>query len=43
MHSHLKISWDYDTVMIQDRMTPVVKKGDHVIIISQKTEGVPYS
>lgn len=29
MHSHFRISWDYDTVMIKGRMTPVVK-GDHV-------------
>lgn len=28
MHSHFRISWDYDTVIIKGRMTPVVK-GDH--------------
>lgn len=43
MHSHFKISWNYDTLMIKGRMTPVVKKEGHVINVSQKTEGVPYS
>lgn len=36
--SHFRISWDYDTVMIKGRMTPVVK-GDHVINTVQKTRG----
>lgn len=40
MHSHFRISWDYDTVMLKGRRTPVVKKGDCVRNVSQKTKGV---
>lgn len=44
MHSHFRISWAYDTVMmIKGRMTPVLKKGGHVISISQKTKRALYS
>lgn len=43
MHSHFRISWDYDTVMSKGRMTPVVKEGAHVINIAQKAQGAPYS
>lgn len=43
MHSHFRISWDYDTVTIKGRTTPVVKKGAHVINTAQKTLGAPYS
>lgn len=42
MHSHFGISWDYDTVKIKGRKTPVIKKGGHVISISQKGL-LPYS
>lgn len=42
MHSHFRISWDYDTVMVKGRITPVVK-GDHVTNTAQKTKGDPYS
>lgn len=42
MHSHFRISWDYDTVMVKGRITPVVK-GDHVTNTVQKTKGDPYS
>lgn len=40
--SHFRISWDYDTAVIKDRMTSVVK-GDHVINTAQKTKRAPYS
>lgn len=40
MHSHFRISWAYDTVMmIKGRMTPVLKKGgscDKYITENQK-------
>lgn len=40
--SHFRISWDYDTAVIKDRMTPVVK-GDRVINTAQETKRAPYS
>lgn len=40
MHSHFRVSWDYDTVMTKGRMTPVAKEGDSAIHTSQKTKGL---
>lgn len=42
MHSHVRISWGYDTVRMKGRTLPVAKEGSQVTYFTEN-QRAPYS